>query len=74
MLKVSTFCSGIGAAEDALKNLGVEHLIDLGMPLTAVQSLLCHRSINSTKVYAGKREKTRVDKELLGKLNDIKLV
>jgi len=46
----------------------------LGMPLTAVQSLLCHKSINSTKVYAGKREKTRVDKELLGKLNDIKLV
>ena len=25
MLKVSTFCSGIGAAEEALKNLGVEH-------------------------------------------------
>jgi len=51
-----------------------EHLIDLGMPLTAVQSLLCHKSINSTKVYAGKREKMRVDKELLGKLNDIKLI
>ena len=25
MLKVSTFCSGIGSAEEALKNLGVEH-------------------------------------------------
>lgn len=25
MIKVSTFCSGIGSAEEALKNLGVEH-------------------------------------------------
>ena len=50
-----------------------EHLIDKGMPLTAVQSLLCHKSLNSTKIYAGKKEKVRMDKDLLMNLNQINL-
>jgi len=50
-----------------------EHMIDSGIPLTSVQSLLCHKSINSTKIYSGKREKVKVDKELLGVLNQINI-
>ena len=29
MIKVSTFCSGIGSAEQAIKNLGLEHKVVL---------------------------------------------
>ena len=50
-----------------------EHLIDKGLALTDVQQFLCHRSISSTKVYAGKKEKIRVDKVLLSTINEINI-
>lgn len=48
-----------------------ELLIDRGLEVKAVQQFLCHKNISSTMIYAGRKEKLRVDKQLLGEINTI---
>lgn len=50
-----------------------EYLIEQGLELKSVQQFLCHRDIKSTMVYAGKKEKEKVDKVLISKVNEINL-
>lgn len=51
-----------------------EWLIDnTELGLSGVQQFLCHQSQSSTKIYAGKREKIRVDKNILEQINKINL-
>lgn len=50
-----------------------EHLLEVGMEMTSVQMFLGHRSLASTRIYAGKKEKEIVDKKIMEKLNGISI-